>query len=361
METPDSSQNRLVDYLILVGPGKGIEVEQITSPEEGPGSGRGKRKSHPNHHLHDWQNISTPVSSILCRFPITDHHDYSLAVDVSYFCQPEGCCVELLHPKSHVFMLTNTESNERTYGVCITFPHIFDPNINMDPSGIPTQCSDGMESICIREWGALSVCILSHHPFFSFFKKCLVTLSHFVENFGFSYLTWNALIWAQYETLTSNAFQSSCRTGLRFQMKEKGKGEKQQIVSEVVEWIDNLLLLPAPKEGSGGEDGHGEDGYGLEVELEVDPAIVICYPPKNRLPLLDLPLHRIFMRVGTHLVLDIYKMLLSEQKVSERERESGGGGGEERGCWMCRILTKAAMEGVGCVGYLLRQRCGKIR
>lgn len=311
METPNSSQSRLVDYLILVGPGRGVLFEQVSSTEEG-----GKRSKHYNR-LHDWQNISTPVSSILRRFPSTDHEDFKLSAEVSYFCQPEGCCVELRHPKSHVFMLTDTESNERTYGVCLSFPHLFDPKFITDPSttgATYAQCSEDSESICIQEWGVLSLCILSHHPFFSFFAKCLRTLSHFVENFGSNDLSWNALIWAQYETHTSNAFQSTCRTGMgspHMKAKRNGKGGEKipVIISEVEEWIGNLLLLPAPGEGEGGE------GHGLEVELEVDPAFLVCYPPKNRLPLLDLPLHQMFQRVGVQLVLDIYKLVLSEQKV----------------------------------------------
>ena len=310
METPNSSHGRLVDYLILVGPGRGVLFEKVTSADEG-----GRKSSLQ---LHDWQNISTPVSSILRRFPSTDHEDFKLAIDVSYFCQPEGCCVELLHPKSHVFMLTDKESNERTYCVCLTFPHLFDPMVHMDPSatgGASAQCADVTESICIQEWGALSVCILSHHPFFSFFEKCLRTLSHFMENFGSKDLSWNALIWAQYEAYASNVFQSTCRTGMyspRTEVKNNGKmGEKKPvIISEVEEWIGNLLLLPAPGKEKGGEVGHC-----LEVELEVDPAFLVCYPPKNHLPLLDLPLHRMFQRVGVQLVLEIYKLLLSEQKV----------------------------------------------
>lgn len=300
-----------MDYLILVGPGRGVIFEQVASMEEG---GRQRRSDH-HHQLHDWQNISTPVSSILRRFPSTDHEDFRLSSDVSYFCQPEGCCVELVHPKTHVFMLTDTESNKRTYGVCLTFPHLFDPKIDSATSaGVKSaHCSDGTESICIQEWGVLSVCILSHHPFFSFFAKCLKTLSHFVENFGSNDLTWNALIQAQYETHLYDSFHSTCKKGsLHTEARKKGKGEKRKapIILEVEEWIGNLLLLPTPGEGKGEGVAHA-----LEVELEVDPALIVCYPPKNRLPLLDLPLHRMFQRVGIHLVLEIYKLVLSEQKV----------------------------------------------
>ena len=53
----------------------------------------------------------------------------------------------------------------------------------------------------------------------------------------------------------------------------------------------------------------------LEVELEVNPALVVSYPPSNRLPLLELPVHKVFKKLGVCNVIDIYKLVLSEQKV----------------------------------------------
>ena len=305
-----------MDYLILVGPGRGVLFEQVTSTEEKVSRAGGSKKS-KHHRLTDWQNISTPVSTILCQFPSTSHDDFELSPEVAYFCQPEGCCIELHQPSSHTFMLTDTESNTRTYGVCLTFPHLFDPN--MDPGTSGSAPPNGTESICIQEWGVLSVCILSHHPFFSFFEKCLQALCHFIDDLGIEELSWNALIHAQHSNLVASFLTTKLGPSTKPDAKMKAKGKKKA-VAEVEEWIDNLLLLPSP-----GEDSSGNvDVHALEVELQVDPAAIICYPPKNRFPLLDLPLHRIFQRVGIHLLLEIYKLVLSEQKVKPEVEQHCG-------------------------------------
>ncbi len=297
METSSLPPGRLIDYLILVGPGRGVIFEQVVS------NGEKVKESKHSKRISDWQNISTPASTILCQFPSTNHDDFELSAEVAYFCQPEGCCIELNEPFFHNFMLTDTESNMRTYGVCLTFPHLFDPNMDGRTSGSAMNATlDGVESICIQEWGVLSVCILSHHPFFSFFNKCLHTLSHFINDLDAKELTWNALIRAQYQTVASNSL------GSRLAPSGRSSTGKKKIIAEVEEWIDNLLLLPSPTEGDGVQ--------ALEVELQVDPVAVVCYPPKTHFPLLDLPLYKIFQKVGIHLVLEIYKLVLSEQKVN---------------------------------------------
>ena len=76
-------------------------------------------------------------------------------------------------------------------------------------------------------------------------------------------------------------------------------------MQEVEKWIDGLISLKAPIPCESA----------LEVELEVDPATVVCYPPSSRLPLLELPVHKMFQRLGVCNVLEIFKLILSEQKV----------------------------------------------
>jgi len=318
METFGSSQGRLVEYLILVGPGRGVVFEQVNSTPVGGSKGGRNLESKHRKRISDWQSISTPVSTILCQFPSTDHKDFELSSDVAYFCQPEGCCIELKEPQTHTFMLTDTESNIRTYGVCLTFPHLFDPNIESGTSGSSLPISkDIMDSICIQEWGILSVCILSHHPFFTFFQKCLHSLSHFIDDLGITDLTWNALIHAQHTTTSSSTLGNSLSLGilkLNHTSKTEGRGDsKKKVLAEVEDWIGNLLLLPSPGEGGNEE----VEVQALEVELQIDPATVVCYPPKSHFPLLDLPLHRIVLKMGIHLVLEVYKLVLSEQKVHE--------------------------------------------
>ena len=279
---------RLVDYLVLVGPGRGLVFNK--PPPNGMSNG-------PNNSLASgWHTVSRPVPTILRKFPAVPHKDFDLAPDVAYFCQPEGCCVVLPEPKIHVFMLTDTESNTRTYGICLSLPHLFDPLLRAQrwQHHSEEMCDlPEADSICIQEWGVLSVCLLTRHPFFHFFAKCLKTLAHFVDHFCGSNLTWNDLITAQYIDTPPGSPPA------------RSAGSKWSAVREVEEWIGRLLALRSPECGENA----------LEVELEVDPAVMVCYPPLNRFPLFDLPVHRVLRRLGVCTVIEIYKLVLSEQKV----------------------------------------------
>lgn len=275
-----SFSERLIDYVIVVGPGRGLLFDQSKQRKTSFGSLAC---------LDSWYRVSQPVPTILRRFPATDHKGFELAFDMAYFCQPNGCCADIREPRSHVFMLTDTETNVHTYGVCLSLPHLFDSL----PSTQECDILDS-DSICIQEWGVLSVCILSHHPFFHFFEKSLKTLFHFVEHFGGSDLNWNALIQSHYQP-----------AGLHG---DKSEDARWNVIQEVEEWIEGLASLKAPIPCESA----------LEVELEVDPATVVCYPPPNRFPLLELPVHKIFQKLGVCTVLEIFKLVLSEQKVRQR-------------------------------------------
>ena len=268
--------DRLIDYLVIVGPGRGVVFEKSAEGMTSFGSSLGP--------LNSWHRVTSPVPTILRRFPQDDHDDVQLAFDMAYFCQPNRSGTEVNSPQTHTFMLTDTETNTRTYGVCFSIPHLFDPLEKAQ-----TLCNlQEEDSICIQEWGVLSICVLSRHPFFTFLEKCLVTLAHFVERFCGGNLSWNGLIRSQYSH--PNLHDNS---------------DEFAAVTEVERWIERLLALKSPAPGVSA----------LEIELEVDPAVVICYPPTNRLPLFDMAVHRIFKRVGVCNLIDIYKLVLSEQKV----------------------------------------------
>ena len=265
-----SISERLVDYFLIIGPGRGVVFNKP----------KGRKTSFGNR-LNSWYKVSHPVPTILRRFPETDHKDSELPFDVTYFCQPNGCCADVREPRSHIFMLTDTETNIHTYGVCLSLPHLFGSLTSTQEAEVLNS-----DSICIQEWGVLSICILSRHPFFDFFEKSLNTLFHFVDHFCGKDFNWNTLIQARYQPsgLHSN-------TG--------------NMVHEIEEWINGLISLKAPIPCESA----------LEVELEVDPATVVCYPPSSRLPLLELSVHKMFQRLGVCNVLEIFKLVLSEQKV----------------------------------------------
>lgn len=273
---------RLVDYMVLVGPGRGN-----TFNTDGPVSQLSN----------SWCQIHSPMPTILNRFPKEDHHDFELAYDMVYFCHPEGSCLQMEGPKIHMFMLTDTGTNTRTYGVCLSKSHLFDPYYPQGTNDV--SCRSDKDDFCIQEWGILSVCLLSRHPFFNFFAKCLQTLTHFVEDFGDDTLSWEALI--RYSRLSLDPQIPSEGT----QPVSPNGDADRNMLSEVVEWIEHLLNLEAPEPGSA-----------LEVELEVDPAFILAYPSSNRLPMFDVSLYHTFKHLDVCTVIDIYKLVLSEQKVT---------------------------------------------
>ena len=284
--------DKLIDYLFFVGPGRGSVFRRSPSLKRSQSSPGGGIEP-----LTTWHKISRPVPTILCHFPQnTQDNELELPLDVAYFCQPEGPCVQLSEPKMHVFMLTDTETNIHTYGVCLSLPHLFDPLLKAQaPLSAVSKSTvwevNDSESVCIQEWGVLSVCILARHPFIQFFVKCLKTLLHFVDHFGGKDLNWNAIIQAQINT---------CKN-----LQNGNSHPKHHIVQEVQEWIEKLVSLQAPSPSVNV----------LEIELEVDPASMVCYPPSNRLPLFELHVHKLFQRLEVCFVIDIYKLVLSEEKV----------------------------------------------
>ena len=198
----------------------------------------------------------------------------------------------------HHFMLTDTESSERTYGVCLSFSHLFDP-FQGNSEGRGDVCPIDSDSVCIQEWGILSVCILTHHPLYTFFQKTLLSLQHFVEHFFGEDLTWNALIHSSGREGGDGEGEGGRRGTCG-----RGVGPKKAVV-EIEKWISQLLAMRAPQQGQSA----------LEVELEVDPAVTVAMPPPNRLPLLDLSVSRLFLKLGVCSLIEIFKLVLAEQKV----------------------------------------------
>ena len=169
---------RLVDYLIVVG------------------------CRHPNKHNH-----VTQTSELLRRYPLEDHKDFALPPDVIFFCQPEGC-INTGHQRtafrqitSFVFTLTEKDSNRQRFGICVNFYRHFsrrassldNPNAS-DQSSQPTSSSeqtegdeppaentDGKRKRRLRNNTLTSICLISHHPFFTRFRECLVTLKNIID------------------------------------------------------------------------------------------------------------------------------------------------------------------------------------
>nr|XP_023015235.1 MAP kinase-activating death domain protein [Leptinotarsa decemlineata] len=226
---------RLIDYLTIVGtrfsnnPSKQLTNPPIQAPE------------------------------LLRRYPIQDHKDFPMPLDMVYFCQPEGCSfvgpkrTALREASSFVFTLTDKDSGKTRYGICVNFyrPVEKNPNnaamakgrvntslrrdswrksmekssdsafssdyrsSNVGPSDSEKDCPSrrGSESTTInlprlgvipandsesggshspsprasrrrqrlRNLSLTSLCILSHHPFFTMFRECLFILKKLID------------------------------------------------------------------------------------------------------------------------------------------------------------------------------------
>jgi hypothetical protein len=95
---------RLIDYLTIVG-------------------------ARPSNNAGTRQSAGPPIQApeLLRRYPIQDHKDFPMPLDMVYFCQPEGCSsvgprrTALREASSFVFTLTDKDSGKTRYGICVNF------------------------------------------------------------------------------------------------------------------------------------------------------------------------------------------------------------------------------------------------
>lgn len=124
-----------------------------------------------------------------------------------------------------------------------------------------------------------SLCLLSHHPFFSLFRECLVVLKKLIDachensspkRLGASRLTFRDTVWG---LLTG---QATPETTSSIVMHD---------VRDIETWILRLLSAPVPIPGK------------TRVELEILPRslrpnpLVFALPDHTRFALVDFPLH----------------------------------------------------------------------
>ena len=167
---------------------------------------------------------SAQVPELLRRYPPEDHKDFPLSPDIVFFCQPEGCCFVkakrsvVRETNSFVFTLTEKDANRVRYGVVINFyrPHesrrLASASPSAHPSPTPTprpsptpaidestfrttslrqptpvdrSAADSPSSLSTRRPANLSsltsICLISHHPFFSTFRECLFILKQLID------------------------------------------------------------------------------------------------------------------------------------------------------------------------------------
>ncbi|VDP63668.1 unnamed protein product [Schistosoma mattheei] len=297
---------RLIDYFVLIGsrlPGNAYSVQ---SPE------------------------------ILCRFPPTNHKDFPLPTDVSFFCQPEGCIntssntfpiksldnnLSGIKSMTFLFSLTDKDSSKTRYGICTnffrpvnlrslsktTYPNGREGTHFGDVSGNgPVSCSN--ESIQDKSlpsgklkntnnvYSLTSICLITHYPFATTFARlvqCVHVILKKLHKLSKPSCVESPDIW---DVLTSN-ITLSCSYPV------------VESTRQFQCWILRLLSAPAPIPGC------------TCVYLSVQPQTLgspLCFalPDQSRLPLVDFPVNLPFEIMGIRKTFRLIMCLLLEQKVS---------------------------------------------
>ena len=172
---------RLIDYIVIVG------------------------SRHPNHN-----NNVAQTPELLRRYPLEDHSDFPLSPDIIFFCQPEGCIsvgpkrMSLRETTSFVFTLTEKDSGIQRYGICVNFfrpierlksdkgknEHFSSSDANSlgvskTEGGKPPRSPKTSRKIKtngrVRNNTLTSLCLVSHHPFFSTFRECMFMLRKLID------------------------------------------------------------------------------------------------------------------------------------------------------------------------------------
>ncbi|XP_043268147.1 MAP kinase-activating death domain protein isoform X4 [Venturia canescens] len=82
------------------------------------------------------------VPELLRRYPVEDHKDFPMPLDMVYFCQPEGCSsvgpkrTALREATSFTFTLTDKDSGKTRYGICVNFYRPIERASNSGSGGV---------------------------------------------------------------------------------------------------------------------------------------------------------------------------------------------------------------------------------
>lgn len=272
---------RLLDYIVIVGTRTGTASQSVQMPE------------------------------LLRRYPPDDHKDFPLPPDVVFFCQPEGCIntnVRRLSQRdanSFVFALTEKDTSRVRYGICINFYRRLDVRSSVSSRSGDGDDSSNTEKSAHRCLSLISLCIISHHPFFSTFRECLNTLRRIIQMYSERNrdrkhrrdLVWTLLTTRITPEMT-NVIPENVLNDVR----------------EVETWCLKLLSAPVPVPGK------------TKVELEIlsknlrEP-LVFALPDHTRFSLVDFPLHLPLELLGVDTCIKVLTMILMEHKIVLQSRD----------------------------------------
>lgn len=172
-----------------------------------------------------------------------------------------------------------------------------------------------------------SICLLSHHPFFSLFRECLVVLKKLIDachensspkRLGASRLTSRYFVdfrvvrldWSNYFDVRDSVW--GLLTG---QTSETASSIVLHDVRDIETWILRLLSAPVPIPGK------------TRVELDILPRslqptpLVFALPDHTRFPMVDFPLHLPLELLGVDTCLKVLTLIMLEHKVIMQSRD----------------------------------------
>lgn len=165
---------RLVDYVAIVGARHGSSESNVQLPE------------------------------LLRRYPPDDHKDFPLSPDIVFFCQPEGCILSgtrrssLRETNTFVFTLTEKDTSRVRYGIVVNFYRAIERKSlgsrrsSERSTPAPPDSPQGPDAIPLRRHhrtnSLTSLCLVSHHPFFSSFREFLFILKKLIDVSSQKYL-----------------------------------------------------------------------------------------------------------------------------------------------------------------------------
>ncbi|RMZ99493.1 MAP kinase-activating death domain [Brachionus plicatilis] len=317
---------RLIDFVIIVGCKQPATPSQLISK-----------------HLEQIdaeKNQKIQLPELLRRYPFEDHADFVLPQDVIYFCQPEGCtninCSNQQRADSNrdttsfIFTLTEKDSARVRYGICINFFRPIEKKYDKQKKTKTQQLDDSDDENSgdsnqlnkkkrtkkaseVKYTHTLtSLCIISHHPFFSLFRECLNILRRIIEA-----CHWRALMSkpASPNSISSTSSGQKLARDTVWGILTGSSGTKStdQIsplvaceIREIETWILRLLSAPVPVPGK----------TKLIIDILPNEApMLFALPDHTRFNLVDFPLHLPLELLGIDIFIQVYSLILLENKV----------------------------------------------
>lgn len=157
----------------------------------------------------------------------------------------------------------------------------------------------------VRNHSLTSLCLLTHHPFFSIFRECLFILKRLIdacnENSSPRRVGASRQINSVWSVLTGRIFDGTPSIVVHD-------------VREIETWILRLLSAPVPVPGK----------TRVEVEVlspQLHPPLTFALPDHTRFSLVDFPLHLPLELLGVETCLKVLTLILLEHKLVIQSRD----------------------------------------